>query len=80
MLLVSIESATNVGLTTVRHQYNINLQKDHSGLCKLDRIDDYETVLERLKPLVEEASSGIIITMPRPGDRHHLESRKAISW
>lgn len=74
MLLVSVESATSVGLTTLRHQYNVNLPRDHSGLCKLNRTDDYEIVLERLKPLVEEAASRPRMTMPGPDDKH-LDSR-----
>ncbi|CAG2011585.1 unnamed protein product [Fusarium graminearum] len=78
MLLVSVESATSVGLTTLRHQYNVNLPRDHSGLCKLNRTDDYEIVLERLKPLVEEAASRPRMTMPGPDDKHLDRIRKVI--
>ncbi|KAF4439923.1 ankyrin repeat-containing protein [Fusarium austroafricanum] len=80
MLLVSIESATNVGLTSVRDQYNIGLQKDHSGLSKLEKTDDYEIVLERLKPFVEEASRHRIDVVPDLNDQKHLSNvRRAIS-
>lgn len=59
--MVTVESATSLGLTAAYKEDNIPLNTDHSALVKYESRwqDGYSIVKERLKLLVTEAKQEV---------------------